>query len=251
VPELAQDNNAVLTVYGYDERGEPVLTRNGTWGIRVPCRKNTAKPTRQIFTRIERVTKDPTYGFINLWAVNPFALQAAPHAYYIEGRPPAQTRSPASLALAGGVMLDPSVSVPAVRDPPAGSQWPQVQFLALYWPQDTEPMYRQIRIGTLCKRIRIRYRKNYLKITDLTDPIHVRNRTAVVLAMTGLAAMKQGGGGGSISPFQPTAGVQIAADQLNMAVDMLNDEWRVMHPQESIQLQWDRRVYGNAFPQIL
>jgi hypothetical protein len=216
IPELAQDNNAILTVYGYDENDNPVITRNGNWGIEVPCRKSSLRPTKQIFARIERITKDPTYGFISLYALNPYSAVPAPH--YAEGVVPGA----------------------------------QLEFLSLYWPQDTEPVYRLIRIGTFCKRIRIRYRKNYLKISDLTDPIHIRNRTALILAMTGLAAMKQGAGAsGSISAFMPTAGVQIAADQINMAVDMLNDEWRVSHPQEGITLQWDRRVYGNAFPQIL
>jgi hypothetical protein len=245
VPELAQDNNAVITVFGYDERGEPVVTRNGTWGIRIPCRKHNTTPSKQIFTRIERVIKEPTYGFIQLWATNPFA----PQVQHFDTQ--TMAHSPSSLGLAGGVLLDPTVSTPPVPASASGSPWPQTQFLALYWPQDAEPMFRQIRIGAFCKRIRVRYRKNYLKVNDLTDPIHVRNRTAVVLAMTGLAAMKAGGGQASLSTFQPTAGVQIAADQINMAVDMLNDEWRVMHPQEGIQLQWDRRIYGNAFEQVL
>jgi hypothetical protein len=248
VPELAQDNNASITVYGYNQE-EPVCNKNGTWGIRIPCRKSSATPTKQIFTSIERVTKDPTYGFISLWATNPYAVSAAP-AYpgYVPGAVPSM---PASLGLAGGVLIDNTTATPPVPDPPPQGNWPQVQFLSLYWPQDTEPSYRQIRIGAFCKRIRVRYRKNYLKVSDLTDPIHVRNRTAIILAMTGLQAMKQGGGGASISAFMPTAGVQIAADQINMAVDMLNDEWRVMHPSEGISIQWDSRVYGNAFPQIL
>lgn len=270
VPELAQDNNAVITVFGYDERNNPVVTRSGAWGVRIPCRKNNPVASKQIFSRIERVIKEPTYGFINLWAVNPYGAYAMPAArtqsdygydgYYPSPTPtPTQGEPPSALGLAGGVLIDNPAVLPPIKidfNPPinmSGAQatgGPQVQFLSLYWPQDTEPMYRQIRIGTFCKRIRVRYRKNYLKVNDLTDPIHVRNRTAIVLAMTGLAAMKSGGGS-TMSTFMPTAGVQIAADQINMAVDMLNDEWRVMHPQEGITLQWDRRVYGNAFEQVL
>jgi hypothetical protein len=243
VPELAQDNNAVITVYGQDERGEPIVTKSGNWGTRIPCRKNSQIPSKHIFSRIERVIKQPTYGFVSLWAVNPYA----PQVNLLDG---GQPQFPSSLGLAGGVLLDNTVAAPPVSPPPGGGAWPQTQFLSLYWPQDTEPMYRQIRVGAFCKRIRVRYRKNYLKVNDLSDPIHVRNRTAVVLAMTGLAAMKSGGGQ-AMNTFMPTAGVQIASDQLNLAVDMLNDEWRVMHPQEGIQLQWDRRIYGNAFEQIL
>jgi hypothetical protein len=215
VPELAQDNNAEIIVYAYDEFDQPILNKSGTWGVRIPCRKSSMTPARGLANarRIERITKEPTYGFISLYAINPFATE--------------------------GQYL------------PGANGFPQVEFLSLFWPQDTEPMYKLIRIGTFCKRIRLRYRKNYLKVSSLSDPIHVRSREAVCLAMTGLAAMKQGGGGATISQFMPTAGVQIAGDQLNMAVDMLDDEWRVMHPQEGIQMQWDSRVYGNAFPQIM
>jgi hypothetical protein len=69
--------------------------------------------------------------------------------------------------------------------------------------------------------------------------------------MTGFLAMTVGAGQGNISPFAPTAGVQIAADQINMAVDMLNDEWRVSHPNEQISIQWNPKTYGNAFEQVL
>jgi hypothetical protein len=212
VPELAQDNNAQITVYGYDDSDQPVLNKSGNWGVTIPCRKHNLTPGRGIanMRRIERVTKEPTYGFISLYAINPFGSETIA----------------------------------------AGAQVPQMEFLSLYWPWDVEPMYKLIRIGTFCKRVRIRYRKNYLKISSLTDPLHVRSREAICLAMTGLAAMKSGGGG-SMSPLMPTAGVQIAGDQINMAVDMLDDEWRVMHPHEKLELQWDARVYGNAFAQIM
>lgn len=215
VPELAQDNNALITVYGYDEFDQPVLNKRGNWGIVIPCRKHSLAPARGVpnIRRIERITKEPTYGFISLYAINPFSTQVNP-------------------LIVGGEPLG------------------QMEFLSLFWPWDTEPMYKLIRIGTFCKRIRIRYRKNYLKVTNLTDPIHVRSREAICLAMTGLAAMKVSGSG-SASMFVPTAGVTIAASQLAMAVDMLDDEWRVSHPHEKLELQWDRRIFGNAFEQIL
>jgi hypothetical protein len=215
VPELAQDNNAQIMIYGYDEFDQPVLNKSGSWGTVIPCRKHNLTPARGLanYRRIERVTKEPTYGFISLYAINPFPLEPNPLIY-------------------------------------PGASVPQMEFLSLYWPQDTEPMYKLIRVGHFCKRLRIRYRKNYLKVSSLSDPIHVRSREAVCLAMTGLAAMKQGGNA-SATPFMPTAGVQIGSEQINMAVDMLDDEWRVMHPHEKIQIQWDSRIYGNAFPQVL
>lgn len=212
-PELAQDNGARITVYGFYQDA-PVLNSQGSWGVEIPCYINKFVPASYIFDRIDRVSKDPTYGFINLFGVNPLAVGPAQPIY------------------------------PIVY--PAG----QVIFLSMYWPQDTEPQYRIIRIGTMCKRVRIRYKKNWTKIQGLTDPLHVRSREAIVLAMTGVAAIRSGAAGAASSPFMPTAGVQIAMDQINMAVDMLDDEWRSRNPHSAITLQWPQSVYGNAFPQI-
>lgn len=217
LPELGQDNGARITVYGFNGDA-PVLNSQGTWGVEIPCFSNRTKPGKDIFTRIERVSKDPSFGFISLYAVN---------------------------ALAPMVMLPISPPIPPI--PPPG----QVDFLAMYWPQDTEPMFRQIRIGTICKRIRIRYKKNWTKIENLTDPLHCRSREAIILAMTGVATFRTGGSGTMGSPFMPTAPMQIAQDQINMAVQLLDDEWSARNPHATITLQWPTAVYGNAFPQIL
>lgn len=217
MPELAQDNGARVTVYGFYQDA-PVLDNRGQWGVEIPCYKDKFKPATYIFDRIDRVSKDPTYGFINLFGVNPLAIGIAQPIY-----PPQPIYAPE-----------------------------QVIFLSMYWPQDTEPQYRLIRIGTMCKRIRIRYKKNWNKIENLTDPLHVRSREAIILAMTGVAAMRSGGSAGAMtSQFMPTAGVQIAMDQINLAVDMLDDEWRARNPHQAVTLQWAQSTYGNAFPQIL
>jgi hypothetical protein len=224
MPELAADNGTRLTIYGYDDQDNPVLDSRGEWGVDLPC-YTTSKPSRQIFSRIERITKDPTYGFINLFALNPF----------FQGEQ-------------GGAGVMPPIfpgAPPAVLGP--GSQ---TEFLSLFWPWDTEPQYRLIRTGVMCKRVRIRYKKNWSKFTQLTDPIHCRAREAIILAMTAVATMRTGGSGTLASPFMPTAPVQIAMDQLNLAVDMLDDEWRARYPHSAITLQWPTSTYGNAFPQV-
>jgi hypothetical protein len=219
VPELAQDNGARITIYGYDEFDNPVLNRRGQWGVEIGCQTTTnPTPSTQIFKRIERVSKDPTYGFISLFAVNP---------YYTGTTQP---------------IWPPPTPAPGAPE--------QVSFIGMYWPWDIEPMYRLIRVGTMCKRVRVRYKKNWNKIQELTDPLHVRSREAIILAMTAVATMRTGGAGANMSPFMPTAPVQIAMDQLNLAVDMLDDEWRSRNPQATISLQWPTTTYGNAFPQI-
>jgi|SRR5215475_4604510 len=218
VPELAQDNGARITVYGYNE-DRPVLNSQGQWGVEIPCLKHRLKPSPHVFTRIERVSKDPTYSFIHLFAQNPFQPALNPLIY-----PQQDTTGRASR---------------------------QMEYLSMYWPQDTEPMYRLIRIGTFCKRIRLRYKKNWSKIENLTDPLHVRSREAIILAMTAAATMRTGGSGTTGSPFMPTAPVQIAQDQLQMAVQLLDDEWSARNPHATITLQWPQSTYGNAFAQIL
>jgi hypothetical protein len=210
MPELAQDNGAMVTVYGFN--GDlPVVNSSGQWGVSIPC-FNRFKPAPYVFTRVERVSKDPTYGFINLFAANALAPQ-------IPGQNPTY--------------------------PPG-----QVEFISMYWPQDTEPMYRIFRVGTMCKRVRLRYKKNWARFENLTDPIHCRSREAVILAMTAIATMRTGGSGTTGSPFQPTAPVTIAQDQLQMAVQLLDDEWSARNPHATITLQWPQSTYGNAFPQI-
>lgn len=216
MPELAQDNGAMITVYGFN--GDvPVLNSSGQWGVQIPCFKDRFKPAPYVFTRVDRLSKDPTYGFINLFAVNP---------------------------LAGPVVAQPIY--PAIPAYPAG----QVEFISMYWPQDTEPMYRIFRVGTMCKRVRLRYKKNWARFENLTDPIHCRSREAIILAMTAISTMRTGGSGTMGSPFQPTAPVTIAQDQLQMAVQLLDDEWAARNPHATITLQWAQSTYGNAFPQI-
>jgi hypothetical protein len=205
VPVLPSDNGCRLTVYGYFQN-EPVVNSQGQWGVDIPCYSNRTAPSKYIFDRIERVTKDPTYSFLNLFGVNPFG--------------------------------------------PVSAGVPQTIFLSTYWPWDTEPSYRLFRAGVMCKRIKIRYKKNWQKITQLTDPLHLRSRPAIVLAMTAFSTITTGGAGTQLSPFQPTAPLTIAQDQLTMAQSMLDDEWRSRNPNASIQLQWNTRTYGMAFPQV-
>lgn len=234
VPELGQDNGATITVYGY-LNDVPVVDANGNWGVDIPCYANRMTPSKQIFDRIERVTKDPTYGFINLFAVNPFAAQVSPPIV-----PPSGIWNGMNWLWDGGGNWN-------WQQPP----YPQTNFIALYWPWQTEPQYRLVRIGTMCKRLRVRYKKNWLKISQLTDPIHVRSREAIIQALTGVAALRTAGGGSAMNTLQPTAPAQIAMDQINLAVDMLDDEWRARNPHATITLQWPRQVYGNSFPQIV
>jgi hypothetical protein len=55
--------------------------------------------------------------------------------------------------------------------------------IGYYYPDETEPHYSQIRVPRLhhdCNWIRMRYRKRGLKVSSLTDPLHLKSRMAVV-----------------------------------------------------------------------
>lgn len=243
-PELGQDNGARVTVYGYYKEN-PVLNNRGGWGVDIPCYANRFTPSKQIFDRVERVTKDPTYGFINLFATNPFLDPTV-----AIGTDPTSCPTPGY----------PQEIPPACYPPGPGDPTAQTDFVSMYWPWDTEPLYRLIRVGTMCKRVRIRYKKNWAKISQLTDPLHVRSREAIKLAMTAVHSMGTGGLGGGAQgaassaqnfAFMPTAGVQIAMDQLQLAVQLLDDEWSARNPHATISIQWPRGTYGNSFAQIM
>lgn len=236
-PELAQDNGARITVFGYLNE-VPVLNSRGQWGVDIPCYSGRYIPSTAIFDRVERVTKDPSYGFINLFAYNPYFDPSTPVLQNGDWCPPPGYPQ----------------QIPPACVTPGGPQNPygQTDFVAMYWPWDVEPQYRLIRVGAMCKRVRLRYKKNWLKITQLTDPLHVRSREAIILAMAAVSTMRTGGTGqANTSQFMPTAPVQIAMDQLQLAGQLLDDEWSARNPHATITIQWPRSTYGNSFAQIM
>jgi hypothetical protein len=60
------------------------------------------------------------------------------------------------------------------------------QLISYYWPEDTEPYFRRIRLGTSQAAVRIMFRKRWLKITSLLDPIPLRSRMAIISAAQGV-----------------------------------------------------------------
>jgi hypothetical protein len=234
-PELGQDNGARLTIYGYLD-GVPVVNSRGEWGVEIPCYVGRTTPCKSIFDQIERVSKDPTYGFINLFATNPYVGQSCPPRPFPVNPPNCPPVPPPN--------CNPTVPIGPITNC-------QTQFVSMFWPWDTEPMYRLIRVGTMCKRVRVRYKKNWLKISQLTDPIHIRSREAIIQALGAIATMRLGANNSQdASTFMPTAPITIAQQQLQLAAKMVDDEWRARFPNSTITLQWSTRTFGPAFPQI-
>jgi hypothetical protein len=107
------------------------------------------------------------------------------------------------------------------------------QLIGYYWPEDTEPIYRRIKLGTQAALVRMRYRKRWLKISSLADPIPLRSR----LALTSACAAVQ------LAKTDP----QKAGMMTEQAVALLNEEWRTQHPRESAHVNINGRVYGGNF----
>ena len=111
-----------------------------------------------------------------------------------------------------------------------GTQY--LQTLATYWPNIPEPRFRVIKIGQKAVTIRLRYKKRLLKITQLTDPVHMRSRSAMFNAMRAVQAA--------------TEDPQGAALLIESAKDLLNKEWRSTHPHEELQIQIDPSIWGGS-----
>lgn len=184
------DVNATIQVYGLDNNLNP-LGGAPNVGITVPCNQNYSSALAgPLVSRIDRVTKQVTQGFIGL------------------------------------ILTD-------------GTQ--DIQTLATYWPDDVEPRYRRIKLqlGPMQQqpqRIRIRYRKRWLKITSLTDVIPLKSRSALTMWARYLNQIK---GGQAVQMF--------SENERQAAIDLANADWRAHNPSEQMTIQWDRATYGGHF----
>jgi hypothetical protein len=112
-----------------------------------------------------------------------------------------------------------------------GSQY--LQNLGTFWPNVPEPRFRIIRIGQKAVTVRMRYKKRLLKVTSLTDPLHMRSRSAM---MNALRSIETG-----------STDAASAAALLEAGKQMLQREWRATHPQEQLGMQVDPGTWGVGF----
>lgn len=111
-----------------------------------------------------------------------------------------------------------------------------LQTLGTFWPGVCEPKFRVIKIGQKAVTVRLRYKKRWLKISSLTDPIHMRSRSAMFNALRSIQTAVQ----------DPNS----AQVLLQAAKQMLNQEWRATHPQEELILQFDPTIWGGSMIQM-
>jgi hypothetical protein len=107
-----------------------------------------------------------------------------------------------------------------------------LQNLGTFWPGVAEPKFRVIKIGQKAVTVRLRYKKRWLKIQGLSDPLHIRSRTAIFNVLRSI----------SVSPTDP----QMSAALLISAKENMNKEWRATHPHEELQIQIDPSVWGGS-----
>lgn len=107
-----------------------------------------------------------------------------------------------------------------------------LQTLGTFWPGVAEPKFRVIKIGQKAVTIRLRYKKRWTKIASLTDPIHLRSRSAVFNALRSIMT----------STTDPNSAMVL----MQAAKQQMNAEWRATHPQESLELQFDPTIWGGS-----
>jgi hypothetical protein len=136
-----------------------------------------------------------------------------------------------------------------------------IQTLGTYYPDDIEPLYRRIKVGTAnlgasttapyatinggivsTPIVRFRFRKRWRNFTKLTDIIPLKSATAIL----NMAQYQLMMGGGQLSMMTVQAAQALKAE----AIDAVNKEWRASNPQEVIGLNIDPHTYGGNFLNI-
>lgn len=102
--------------------------------------------------------------------------------------------------------------------------------LGYYYPDETEPNYSRIKIGSGCSWVRMRYRKRMMKVTSLTDPLHLRSKLAIMMAIRSMVLLKSG-------KFDESEKAEQKAFQL------LVEETNSRHPSETFFFQFDNSTY--------
>jgi hypothetical protein len=62
-----------------------------------------------------------------------------------------------------------------------------------YWmPDETEPKYRRIKVPQSCERVRVMYRLRDRKIQSLTDPLHLKSKSAILAQLMATEELLKG-----------------------------------------------------------
>lgn len=104
----------------------------------------------------------------------------------------------------------------------------QIVPLGYYYPDETEPHYRQFRIGENGAWVRMRYRKRQIKVTGFGDLLHLRSKTAIVLALRALALATG-----------TTPDINSSRELIKDAEALLIEQQNITNPQETFSFQFE------------
>lgn len=118
-----------------------------------------------------------------------------------------------------------------------GSDGTTATQLGYYYPDETEPTYRRIRIPCSTCWIRMRYKKRSLKVSSLSDPIHLKSRLAILSAIGSIEALRAA---------KPD--VQLSEALEAKALKYLSESENARNPGGKLFFQFDTRV-GMSSPE--
>lgn len=110
--------------------------------------------------------------------------------------------------------------------------------LGYYYPDETEPTYRRIRIPCSTCWVRMRYKKRTLKVSSLSDPLHLKSRLAILAAIIGSIQ--------ALRSEKPD--IQLSEALEAKAVKYLCDNENVRNPGGKLFFQFDPKI-GMSSPE--
>jgi hypothetical protein len=221
VPDLDADDETEVRIYGHERLGDGrdvEVWRDGALGWVCPCVNGSLDPgdDAPLFTRIERITKEASDGFIKFYTLTYTAATTADLGEVTvsasgqlrfeqetdEGSPDAPLETGDTVivggteylvadctlfSIGGGVATwyvtiesADTVDVGATVAIPVAESYAAALEIGYWYPDELEPKYRMIRVSTKeAKRIRVLYRKRQAKFTSLLEPIPLRSVLAI------------------------------------------------------------------------
>jgi hypothetical protein len=185
IPDNSVDDGKSITIYGLDDVQKQLMTgTNVGYTFTMDHTKVLPLVNDQKISRIDRIVRDPTSGFVRLM----------------------------------GFSTDQTLSTQ----------------LGYWYPDETEPLYNRIKLPRFSTWVRMRYRKRTLKVSSLTDPIHLRSKLSICTMLRSIEALNKGD-------------LNAAPALESKALQFLSEEQMSRNPGESFDLQFSSVSFGDNY----